>query len=135
MIQEDCGYIELPWRKLRHIRRDQFLSRLVTDLPSTVPILAFYSSSKLPYPTVDPFMSGNLGFFLHLNNSGGFTIAKENKLITIDHQSSVSKDSTETIEKQSASDDESTVTSSASNAQVVKNLTYSLTQEIFIVHQ
>ncbi|CAF1207407.1 unnamed protein product [Rotaria magnacalcarata] len=85
--------------------------------------------------SVDPFMSGNLGFFLHLNNSGGFTIAKENKLITIDHQSSVSKDSTETIEKQSASDDESTVTSSASNAQVVKNLTYSLTQEIFIVHQ
>ncbi|CAF2064415.1 unnamed protein product [Rotaria magnacalcarata] len=55
--------------------------------------------------------------------------------IQSDHQSSVSKDSTETIEKQSASDDESTVTSSASNAQVVKNLTYSLTQEIFIVHQ
>ncbi|CAF3166777.1 unnamed protein product [Rotaria socialis] len=113
-------------------------------LPSTAPILAFYSSSKLPHPTVDPFMSGNLGFFLHLNNSGGFTIAKENKLIIIDHQSSASKeqhttygsdDSIGTIENQSACDDESTATSSASNTQVVKNLTCSLTQEIFIIHQ
>ncbi|CAM4859975.1 unnamed protein product [Rotaria socialis] len=75
---------------------------------------------------------------------GGFTIAKENKLIIIDHQSSASKeqhttygsdDSIGTIENQSACDDESTATSSASNTQVVKNLTCSLTQEIFIIHQ
>ena len=32
MIEESWGYNDLQWRKLQHIRRDQFQSRLVTML-------------------------------------------------------------------------------------------------------
>ncbi|CAF3688485.1 unnamed protein product [Rotaria sp. Silwood1] len=123
-----------------------------TPLTSTfsLPTLPLRSSnSKLPYPIEDPFPSAMFSnVLLNLNASGNFTVTTLNKFSTVHIQPSIVEEKQQQQQEKINIKDtqdkhiglmktisdpnvEQTVVSPTSNAQLKKNLTCSLTQEIF----